>query len=116
MQSDQEKLLSTLTSEVSLPELQAYLKTCLTLRGFDNQRLQEKMLLLVEEVGELAKAIRKEHHTGPIDSERSQHYDSVESEIADVFIVLVSICNLLDIDMYDAFHAKEAVNVKRSWT
>lgn len=116
MQSEQTELLRSLTSEASLGEIQDYLRTCFFLRGFDGQEAKEKMLLLFEEVGELAKAIRKEDAASSIDHEREANYDSIESEVADVFIVLVSICNVLGIDLYDAFHAKEAVNVNHSWS
>lgn len=50
-----------------------------------------------------------------IDYERIQNYDTVESEVADVFIVLLSLCNLLNIDVYEAFLAKEKENTERAW-
>lgn len=39
----------------------------------------------------------------------------IESEVADVFIVLCSVCNKLDIDLYKALKEKEEENVKRIW-
>ena len=56
------------------------------------------MLLLLEKVGELAKAIRKNATNMSIDNSKINHYDTIESEVADVFIVLSSICNKLNID------------------
>ena len=49
------------------------------------------MLLLIEEVGELAKSIRKNNSKLSIDYNRIDNFDSVENEIADVFIVLLSV-------------------------
>ena len=39
----------------------------------------------------------------------------LESEIADVFIVLNSVCNKLNIDLYKALKDKEEENIKRTW-
>ncbi|HBJ11842.1 MAG TPA: hypothetical protein DDY53_00680 [Clostridiales bacterium] len=65
------------------------------------------MLLLLEKVGELAKAIRKNATNMSIDNSKINHYDTIESEVADVFIVLSSICNKLNIDLYKALKDKE---------
>ena len=65
------------------------------------------MLLLLEKVGELAKAIRKNATNMSIDNSKINHYDTIESEVADVFLVLSSICNKLNIDLYKALKDKE---------
>ena len=65
------------------------------------------MLLLLEKVGELAKAIRKNANNMSIDNSKINHYDTIESEVADVFIVLSSICNKLNIDLYKSLKDKE---------
>lgn len=51
-----------------------------------------------------------------IDYEQLNHYSEVEGEIADVFIVLLSICNICEIDLFQAVKNKEEVNVERKWT
>ena len=73
------------------------------------------MLLLLEEVGELAKAIRKNATDMSIDKNKINHYDTIESEIADVFIVLINVCNKLGIDLYKSLKNKEEENIKRTW-
>lgn len=65
------------------------------------------MLLLLEKVGELAKSIRKNATNMSIDNSKINHYDTIESEVADVFIVLSSICNKLNIDLYKSLKDKE---------
>ena len=50
-----------------------------------------------------------------IDKYKANHYDTVENEVADVFIVLCSVCNKLDIDLYKALKEKEQENIKRIW-
>ncbi len=70
---------------------------------------------LLEEVGELAKAIRKGATEMSIDRNKMNHYDTIESEVADVFIVLLSVCNKLNIDIYKSLVEKERENIKRTW-
>ena len=48
-----------------------------------------------------------------IDNNKANHYDIIENEVADVFIVLSSVCNKLDIDLYKALKEKE--NINRIW-
>ena len=115
MNQEQKELLDNLTDNNSLSEVQLYIKKVIEIRGFGNQPVQEAMLLLLEEVGELAKAIRKSNTNMTIDINKLQNYDTVESEIADVFIVLSSICNLLNIDIFQALKDKEIENINRSW-
>jgi NTP pyrophosphatase (non-canonical NTP hydrolase) len=77
--------------------------------------LKDKMILLMEEVGELAKALRKEDYSLTIDRTRIDNYETIESEIADVGIVLVSLCNVLNINFFEAIIAKEEKNIDREW-
>ena len=44
------------------------------------------------------------------------NYDSVESEIADVFIILNNICNCLNINLYECVMKKEKININRVWS
>ena len=99
----------------TLQEVQQYIKDVIEIRGFSNQEIEKTMLLLLEEVGELAKSIRKNATDMEIDKNKANHYDTVESEVADVFIVLCSVCNKLDIDLYKALKDKEQENINRIW-
>ena len=112
---NQVELLNALPRDASLDEIQAYLEKCFALRGFNGQTAKEKLLLLTEELGELAKAIRKTDSASTVDYERIQNYESAESEIADVFIVLVSLCNVLGVELSKVFRDKERQNVSRIW-
>ena len=115
MLKKQKELYDLLNENNSLNEIQNYIKEIITSRGFFEQRVQDKMLLLLEETGELAKAIRKTLPEASIDYEKIEHYTDIEEEVADVFIVLVSICNRLNINLYDAMKRKEEKNIKRQW-
>jgi len=108
-------LLNNLNEKTSLVELQEYIKKVIEIRGFSDKNIQEEMLLLLEETGELAKAIRKKVPNGTIDKNKINNYTAVEEEVADIFIVLTNICNLLEIDLYKAIIDKEKINVERKW-
>jgi len=112
---EQLELLGQLHDKSSLTEIQEYTRKILDIRGFSHNTIEEEMLLLLEEVGELAKAVRKASPRMNIDIERMQNYDTIESEAADIFIVLMKICNMLDISLFEALVAKEKINCGRKW-
>ena len=59
MDEKQRMLFESLNENVTLNEMQAYIKNIISIRVFSEQKVQDTMLLLFEETGELAKAIRK---------------------------------------------------------
>lgn len=111
----QKELFEQLNSTDTLSEVQTYIGKVLELRGFSGQSVQDKILLLTEELGELAKAIRKYSPNASVDHQRLGNYDTVENEIADVFIVLISIANKLNIDIFKCLKEKEQKNINRVW-
>lgn len=104
------KTLRKKTDAMTLDDYQKLIKRLVEERGFDKETPSEVFMLLVEEVGEVAKTLRK--HTGLKTGEHSKTHD-VEEELADVFWLLVDLCNRLDIDLAAAFQAKELKNQKR---
>ncbi|MDO4283396.1 MAG: MazG nucleotide pyrophosphohydrolase domain-containing protein [Clostridia bacterium] len=116
MQNKQELLLSKLNNTSSLQEIQNYIQNVIHMRGFGDQSIEQTMLLLTEEIGELAKAIRKDATSMSSDKAKIYNYDTVESELADVFIVLLSVSNTLNIDLFHALREKEKININRKWT
>ncbi|MFA6897152.1 MAG: MazG nucleotide pyrophosphohydrolase domain-containing protein [Patescibacteria group bacterium] len=81
-------------------------------RGFTEQTVLQRSLLLGEEVGELFKAIRKLEKMGV---DQNSKIDSVDEELADVLISVCSIANRFGIDLEQAFRDKEEINKKRTW-
>ena len=112
---NQKELFENLKQSSTLPDIQAYIKKVLQLRGFEGQTVKDKLLLLAEEVGELAKAVRKNSSGASVDPEKIENYDSVESEIADVLIVLISVANILNVDVFKSLKQKEQININRKW-
>ncbi len=102
-----------LNTDPTIQDFQKYVQQLEQERGFDNQTTTQKGLLLGEEIGELFKAIRKHEAQLRVD-ENSQAHD-VEDELADVLIYLCAIANRYNIDLEQAFRAKEEKNKTRVW-
>lgn len=105
--------LPVLPKEPTLDDIQTYIRDMVKHRGFDDETLQDVFVMLTEEVGELAKSLRKFHGTMRIATDSK--VGPIEHEVADVLWMLVCICNKLDIRLEDALRAKEEVNNQRTW-
>lgn len=96
----------------TLADLQDYVRKMVIARGFNDETIAQRFMLLLEESGEFAKAARKaEGIKSASDSETKE----LAHEAADVLIILLGLCNMLDIDLEQAFREKEARNEKRTW-
>jgi NTP pyrophosphatase (non-canonical NTP hydrolase)/nucleoside 2-deoxyribosyltransferase len=98
---------------LTLKWLQDYVQSIIKLRGFGRETIEDAMLLLVEEVGELAKAVR--NLLGLRSSRKRDLQKNVREELADCLIYLLDIANLANIDLEDAFREKERHNSRRKW-
>ncbi len=101
-----------LKSSPTLADFQHYVAQLEIERGFANQPPVEKCLLLGEEIGELFKAIRKAEG---IAIDPQSKVGDIGDELSDIFIYLCSIANRYDIDLEQAFVAKEEKNKRRKW-
>lgn len=102
-----------ITRESPLYLLQEYVARTEVQRKFDGQSPTEKCLLLGEEVGELFKAVRK---TSGLAVDPQSEALEVGSELADILNYLLAIANRYQIDLGEAFVAKEQINRTRTWT
>ena len=82
-------------------------------RGFEDQTVKDKCILLGEEVGELLKAIR--HKEGMVIDKNKENSENISLELADVFGLILAIANKYEIDLEKAFREKEEINKKRIW-
>ncbi|HAT73442.1 MAG: hypothetical protein US30_C0001G0074 [Candidatus Moranbacteria bacterium GW2011_GWF2_36_839] len=96
-----------------LSDFQQYVRELENERGFADQNVLQKCLMLGEEVGELFKAIRKSEN---IKIDHNSKFSSIDEELADVLIFICSIANRYDIDLEKAFREKEEVNKQRVWS
>ncbi len=105
--------MSTFPQNPTLPELQAYVARTCRERGWDRADDLETMLLLVEEVGELARALRDQRG---LFQEAGRGQSQVAEELADVLSYLLDLSSRLGVDLEDAFRRKEEINQERCWS
>lgn len=105
--------MAELAAHPTLPELQHYMEAVCQERGWTQDNYAEKFLLFTEEIGELAKAIRK---TKALYQEQARPNTlNLEEEFADVLSYLLDLANHFGVDLEAAFRAKERVNAARTW-
>lgn len=96
----------------TVEQLQQYIKDVVAYRGFDKDNVSDNFIMLCEEVGELAKAIRT--YNG-VKLATDSNLVNLEHEIADVFWMLACVSNQLEVDIASAVRNKEEVNKRRLW-
>lgn len=100
----------------TLADWQNYVARNVKARGWDKASDLEIFLLFSEEVGELAKALRRQRglfvESG---QERAQTRHNLEEELADVLNYLLDLANRLEVDLEQALLYKENRNRKRFW-
>ena len=95
----------------TIKNLQKYIASKITERGFEDESLRERLVLLMEEIGELAKACRK--ISGMNINKDTKTQDNVGGEVADVINFVFAVAIKLGIDMEKEFRAKEIIVDKR---
>lgn len=99
--------------ENTIRDLQKHISDRTKNLGFDDETLQERLLLLFEEVGELLKACRK---TGIGHIKSTEKERDIGSEIADVLTMLFAVADKLKIDVEKSFLKKEKEIDKRIYS
>lgn len=102
----------TLPAQPNLQDLQAYVAAVIVHRGFE-QDIRDELLMLCEEVGELAKAIRQTNGTMKRAAD-SRSFESAD-ELADVLWMTLAVANRLGIDAEQALREKDEKNKQRVW-
>lgn len=98
---------------LTLKEMQAEIAELSAERGWDKNTITEEFLLFVEEVGELAKEIRKLEKMH-LDI-RKAHEADLEGECADVLNYILGLANKLGVDLEEAYIRKREITRKRVW-
>lgn len=100
-------------SEPPAPALQAfqeYYRRAAVQRGYTQEGPKDCLLLMVEEVGELARALRKREKL----VRHSAYAGSDEAhELADVFLYVVHMANILGLDLAGIVRDKESINLEK---
>lgn len=99
---------------LALAELQDYVRFTVRRRGFEKETIKDVLVLFVEEVGELARAVRS--LTGlKVSRKHADSYKILRQELADCLIYLLDIANLANIDLENALREKERIDSRRKW-
>lgn len=97
----------------TIENLQTYVATQIKARGFEHESLQERLLLLTEEVGELVKACRKINGI-KIDTNRPNTTNPAE-ELADVLNMVFAVAIELGVDLETEYGKKEKIIDERNY-
>lgn len=94
----------------AIKSFQHYYRRAALQRGYSGENAKDCLLLMVEEVGELARALRKRmklaRHGKPIPNQE-------DLELADVFLYVVHMANILKIDLASVVQRKELLNIQK---
>jgi NTP pyrophosphatase (non-canonical NTP hydrolase) len=94
----------------ALERLQSYYRNAAARRGWDAESAQDALLMMTEELGELARAVRR---TSGLSRDGAYPDVEVGSELADVQLYLVHLANILGVDLASAVTHKERINAER---
>lgn len=100
------------TQNASLAAYQEYVRQVMQERGFDDETVSQKFMLLLEESGEFAQAAREKASLAQASDAKT---DELDDAAADVFTILLDICNQVGIDLEKAFIKREQENQNRTW-
>jgi NTP pyrophosphatase (non-canonical NTP hydrolase) len=100
------------TRDAALAAYQQYIKQVMTERGFDEESVSQKFMLLLEEAGEFAQAAREK---ASLAQATDADIEDMNDAVADVFAILLDICNHLSLDLEKAFINREHKNQTRTW-
>lgn len=97
----------------SISQIQNYIEHKIHERGFDDETLEQRLMLLTEEIGELNKACRKRSGI-----KTGQHSDDhhIGHEIADVINMVFAVGIQLGIDVEIEYADKESEIDKRAFS
>lgn len=107
---------------MTLPALQAHVDAVCRHFGWDESSNEKCFLLLIEEVGELAKAMRKSmgfaieqnNPDKPVQSAEAVQANLAE-EFADVLNYFVELASRFNVDLEQAYKDKLMSNLQRQW-
>jgi NTP pyrophosphatase (non-canonical NTP hydrolase) len=94
-----------MNNELSIKKLQESIKNI----DHKNNAVDKYFYKLSEEVGELAKVIRKNQRL----SDTGDIKDTIEEELQDVLYYVVCLANIYDIDLEQCIYLKEQINAKK---
>jgi len=105
--------MNTLPENPTIKDLQEFVAARCRERGWDNRSDIERLMFLTEEVGEVAKEIRK--LSGKYGYKHPGTTEHLAEELVDVLNFIIDIANANDINLEEAFRAKWTAVATRRW-
>jgi NTP pyrophosphatase (non-canonical NTP hydrolase) len=96
----------------TLKDIQQYVSEFEIERGFDKNPNVQTAFQMVEEMGELFKAIRKEEK---LRIDHNSDVGGLDEELADILVYLAALANRYGVDLEQAFRDKGEINKAREW-
>jgi NTP pyrophosphatase (non-canonical NTP hydrolase) len=103
------KAIAALPADASLAEWQTFISRLIDEKGF-TRNTNEVFVKFTEEVGELAKELRKRWR-----SPEAEAPETAGGELADVLFYLLDLANHFGVDLEAAARQKLAANENRHW-
>lgn len=91
-------------------EFQQYVREFSEIKGFDRSTIEQRMLYLMTEVGELSKEVLSVSFHPDAEKKENLGY-----EMYDVVWNIFDLANKLNIDLDQAFKQKKEISDKRMW-
>lgn len=116
MDTSNDQLVDMALNAKDLPSLQAFCAQFVIKKGFADESPQDLMILLQEELGELARSVRKA--VGIKHQQQNQAYassDHLSLELADCLKYILILANKFNIDLLSAFQKKQRMDCERTW-
>ena len=103
----------------TLPAVQEHVKQVCEALEWDKLSNEKTFLMFIEEVGELAKAMRKIDKLAleknkPVDSDEALQHN-LKEEFADVLNYLLDLANRYGVDLETSYRMKMEDNLQRKW-
>lgn len=92
-------------ASITIQQLQAYIKD----KDFKPELKNAYFQKLIEEVGELSEALRKDKRL----EQQGTIKGTIEEELYDLLYYIMAIANIHDIDLEHCFHLKEEINQQK---
>jgi len=99
--------------DLTIREMQNHMDMFVKKHGWDKDDIYKKFLLFSEEIGELAKEIRKSEKLYMEDAKENSK--DLEGEFADVLNYVLDLANHMNVDLEKAYRDKNQANLKREW-
>lgn len=100
------------TQNATIAAFQQYVQQTTAERGFDDETVSQKFMLLLEEAGEFAQSARKHANLAQATDTAAE---DLSDAAADTFAILLDICNMLGLNLEQAFINREHKNQTRNW-